>query len=91
MGVKGKLRGFFRVRRSGLEIQGASRQSVDIPDDWLIDYILDRVLKGYQGVTLRDLNDWVYSWDEIWQMHDMLDLRDWIDWQHHVNAERNKQ
>lgn len=53
-----------------------------------MDYVLDRIMKGYPGVTLRDLNDWRYTWEEIWQMHDMLDLRDWLDWQAHVEAER---
>lgn len=55
--------------------------------------MLSRLVTGGIGVTLRDLNDWRYSWDEIWQMHDMLDLRDWLDWQSHVAAEamRNNQ
>lgn len=39
--------------------------------------------------TLRELNDWVYSWDEVWQMHDMLDLQEWLEWRHHQEAEAN--
>jgi hypothetical protein len=36
--------------------------------------------------TLAELNAWAYTWDEIWQMHDMLDLSDWIDWHQHQKA-----
>lgn len=87
MGTKGQLRRFFRVRREGLEIYGARRPSIEIPEDWQVDYVIMRLLKGGLGVTLRDLNDWRYTWEEIWQMHDMLDLNDWVDWQSHVAAE----
>lgn len=90
MGAEGELRRFFRARREGLEHSGARRQSVEIPEGWEIDYLIGRLLKGGLGVSLRDLNDWQYSWDEIWQMHDLLDLQDWIDWQSHVIAEQNR-
>lgn len=63
---------------------------MEIPEGWEIDYIIGRLLKGGLGVSLKDLNDWQYSWDEIWQMHDILDLQDWIDWQSHVIAEQNR-
>lgn len=88
MGAQSELLRFFRVRRQGLEIRAVRRPSVEIPDEWQIDYIVGRLLTAGIGVTLRDLNDWRYSWEEIWQMHDMLDLRDWIDWQAHAEAER---
>lgn len=55
-----------------------------------MDHVIGRLIKGGLGVTLRDLNDWRYSWEEIWQMHDILDLHDWIDWQGHVITEANR-
>lgn len=87
MGAEGQLRGFFRPRRSGLEIQGARRPNIAIPGEWQVDYLIGRICTAGLA-TLRDVNDWRYTWDEIWQMHDMLDLQDWIDWQAHCEAER---
>lgn len=55
-----------------------------------MDHVIGRLLRGGLGVTLRDLNDWRYSWEEIWQMHDILDLNDWIDWESHVLAEATR-
>lgn len=53
-----------------------------------MDYTIGRLLKGGLGVTWADLRDWRYSWDDIWSMHDILDLNDWIDWESHVLSER---
>lgn len=89
MGVAGELRRFFRTRRGGLTT-GARRPSIEIPEDWHADYVIGRLVSAGIGVTLRDLNDWRYSWEEIWQMHDLLDLREWIDWQAHAEAERTR-
>lgn len=87
MGVAGKRQRFFRVRRPGLELpRGHRRPVVNIPPGWEIDFVLGRVLRaGY--CTPADLNNWVYEWDDIWHMHDMLDLQDWLDWKHHEAAE----
>lgn len=38
-----------------------------------------------------ELRDGLYSWADIWAMHDMLDLGDWLDWQHHAAAEQEVQ
>lgn len=80
------MRGFFREGRTGLELTGQRRPSVTIPDEWQVDWILARLTTAGQ-CTLRELNDWAYSWEEIWQMHDMLDLSDWLEWRHHMEAE----
>lgn len=53
-----------------------------------MDFLIGRLCTSGM-CTLRELNDWVYTWEEFWQMHDMLDLREWLDWQHHVEAENN--
>ena len=90
MGDQGKLRRFFRARREGLDTPGARRPSIEIPEDWQIDYIFARLVKS-QMATYRDLMDWKYSWSEIWEMHDMLDLQDWLDWKVQVFAESQGQ
>lgn len=54
-----------------------------------MDYVLGRlVTRGV--VTYRDLVAWRYSWAQIWELHDMLDLQDWLEWQHHKAAESLK-
>lgn len=59
-----------------------------IPEGWEVDYALGRLIRaGF--CTLRELNDWRYSWAEIWQMHDMLDLHDWLEWEQHREAEKH--
>lgn len=85
MGAARQLRRFFRPARTGLTIPGARRSAVTIPEDWHVDYVLGRLVTG-RLCTLAELNAWAYSWDEIWQMHDMLDLSDWIDWHQHREA-----
>lgn len=69
-------------------MSGARRPAIEIPEEWRIDYAIGRLLKGGLGVTWPDLRDWKYSWEEIWKMHDLLDLDDWINWESHVLAER---
>ena len=88
MGLAGQLRWFFRDARTGLTKPDARRSSVQIPDEWQVDYILGRLVTG-RICTLADLNAWVYDWPEIWQMHDMMDLADWLDWQQHSEAAKN--
>lgn len=90
MGRERKLPGFFRQGRDGLEIRGARRPGVVVPEAWHMEYFFLRLIKGGLGVTLRDLNDWRYSWSEIWQLVDMLDLSDWIEWQQHAAAEETR-
>lgn len=86
MGDPGELRRFFRDARQGLEHQGARRATVEIPDGWEADYLIGRlVLAGL--ATWKDLRDGAYDWADIWQMHDFLNMRDWLDWQHHIAAE----
>jgi hypothetical protein len=41
--------------------------------------------------TYEQLMDNKFDWTNIWEMQDMLDLRDYIDWESHVvAAERSK-
>lgn len=89
MGTEGELCGFFRPRRDGLEIHGARRATVEIPDDWRPDYTIGRIVTAGLA-TWKDLRDGEYSWPDIWQMSDFLDLQDWLEWQHHAEAERRK-
>lgn len=85
MGDQGKLLRFFRHRREGLETSGRSRPAVEIPDNWHIDWIVGRlVLAGL--VKWKDLAAGDYGWAELWQLHDFLDLQDWLEWQHHAAA-----
>lgn len=91
MGYQRKLRRFFRNGRGGLDTPGARRPVIDIPEDWQIDYIFSRVCTAGIGVSYRDILDWKYSWTEIWEMHDMLDLQAWIDWKVQAFVEETKQ
>jgi hypothetical protein len=40
--------------------------------------------------TWVDMKAGLIGWADIWAMHDMLDLSDWLDWQHHAAAERDR-
>lgn len=35
---------------------------------------------------LHQLSDGTYGWDEFWQLHDLLDLIEWVEWEGHVIA-----
>jgi len=37
-------------------------------------------------VKWSDLTSGDWTWEDLWQLSDFLDLRDWLDWQHHAAA-----
>jgi hypothetical protein len=82
------LLGFFRAARAGIELNGTRRPTVEIPDEWRVDYVLGRLVTA-KVCSYADLLEWRYSWAQIWELHDFLDLQAWLDWQHHLEAEKN--
>lgn len=61
---------------------------VVIPEAWQGLHAIGRVCTA--GLAdYRDIEDWKYSWQEIYDMHDMLDLNDWISWEAHVISSSN--
>lgn len=55
-----------------------------------MDHLLNRLCAAGR-CTWAELRDGLYSWDDIWIMHDMLDLSDWLEWQHHSIANKGAQ
>lgn len=68
-----------------MECAGRQCDPVQIPEDRQIDWLCDRLIVS--GLcSLKELKDGTYGWADVWRMHDALDLKDWIEWQSHVNA-----
>ena len=61
---------------------------VTIPEAWQGLHAIGRVCTSGLA-NYRDIQDWKYSWQEIYDMHDMLDLNDWISWEAHVISSGN--
>lgn len=49
--------------------------------DWVIGRLVLAKLVSYDDLAAGD-----YEWPRLWQLHDFLDLQDWLDWQHHAAA-----
>lgn len=77
--------GFFRHRRPELKRSGSPVTGIQIPEGYEVDYLLGRVISRC-NVNPADLNNGVYSWEQIYELSDMLDLQDWIEWESHVKA-----
>ena len=79
---------FFRRPRSTLT--QPNREGVEIPKDWNIDYLVGLPIK-HGFCSYLDIKNGTIGWSEIWEMHDMIELFDYVDWKSHAMAtEKNR-